>query len=93
MHDGHGEELLGEGLGSVYSDTEPVFVSSVMTSNAPRTLVNSIPMTGTPFIAPFVPCSPDIAVEALNFANVGDKDVLVDLGNLFSIRSNPKFDL
>ncbi|RKO91816.1 hypothetical protein BDK51DRAFT_17561 [Blyttiomyces helicus] len=46
----------------------------------PFTLVNSRPMEGTPFVAPYVPCHVDVATAALRFAHVGVEDVLIDLG-------------
>ncbi|KAI8614291.1 hypothetical protein BC830DRAFT_1065641 [Chytriomyces sp. MP71] len=62
---------------------KPAFTARLHT-DAPRTLVNSIPMEGTDFIAPFVPCTVEVAREALAFARVGADDekdeVVVDLG-------------
>ncbi|KAJ3401090.1 hypothetical protein HDV05_000675 [Chytridiales sp. JEL 0842] len=51
-----------------------------LTTDAPRTLVNSIPLDGSDFIAPFVPCTIEAAYEALVYANVNATDTLVDLG-------------
>ncbi|KAI8812072.1 hypothetical protein BJ742DRAFT_794731 [Cladochytrium replicatum] len=46
----------------------------------PRTLVNSIPLEGSKFIAPYVPCAIPVVHAALSFADVRKGDVLIDLG-------------
>lgn len=40
-------------------------------------------MDNTPFIAPYVPCHPDVGAAAVEFAEVSSNDVLVDLGETF----------
>ncbi|KXS18215.1 hypothetical protein M427DRAFT_54041 [Gonapodya prolifera JEL478] len=42
--------------------------------------VNSAPLTGTPFVAPFVPANPEIVEAALDVAAVRPTDEVVDLG-------------
>ncbi|KAJ3054964.1 hypothetical protein HK097_000189 [Rhizophlyctis rosea] len=37
-------------------------------------------MDNTAFIAPYVPCHPDVGAAAVSFARVSSQDVLVDLG-------------
>ncbi|KAJ1552148.1 hypothetical protein HK405_012444, partial [Cladochytrium tenue] len=51
-----------------------------LATDAPRTLVNSIPLEGSGFVAPFVPCVPEVAAQALRFGCVGPGDVLADFG-------------
>ncbi|KAJ8322565.1 hypothetical protein O5D80_008669 [Batrachochytrium dendrobatidis] len=46
----------------------------------PYTLVNSRPLTNTPFVAPYVPVSRLVTSSALYFAGIGPTDILVDLG-------------
>ncbi|KAH6561285.1 hypothetical protein BASA50_000566 [Batrachochytrium salamandrivorans] len=46
----------------------------------PYTLVNSRPLTDTPFVAPYVPLNPSITATALALAGVDSSDTLVDLG-------------
>jgi hypothetical protein len=45
-----------------------------------KTIVNTMPLDNTPFIAPFVACPVDVAVAALEFGRVNESDTLVDLG-------------
>ncbi|KAI9334097.1 hypothetical protein BDR26DRAFT_867319 [Obelidium mucronatum] len=63
----------------LFSDDTSSFTARLHTT-APRTLVNNIPMEGTNFIAPFVPCTPEVALAALRFANATPLDVVGDLG-------------
>ncbi|KAJ3384030.1 hypothetical protein HDU84_003229 [Entophlyctis sp. JEL0112] len=51
-----------------------------LATDSPLTLVNSRPLAGTAFVAPFVPCSDEVARAALLFAGVCSVDVLCDLG-------------
>ncbi|RKP01191.1 hypothetical protein CXG81DRAFT_779, partial [Caulochytrium protostelioides] len=50
------------------------------TTAIPITLVNQRPLDDTPFIAPYVPVSPDVADRAIAFARLRATDTLVDLG-------------
>ncbi|KAJ3071046.1 hypothetical protein HDU98_005897 [Podochytrium sp. JEL0797] len=69
----HSSDLFSE-------DASTKFTARLETS-APRTLVNMIPMEGSNFIAPFVPCTLEIATAACLFANVNlTTDILCDLG-------------
>ncbi|TPX49655.1 hypothetical protein SeMB42_g02538 [Synchytrium endobioticum] len=45
-----------------------------------QTVVNTKPLQDTPFVAPFVPCSPPTVAAALDFAAVAPGDTLLDLG-------------
>ena len=42
--------------------------------------MNTRPLDGTAFIAPFVPCPMDLIPHAFELASIGPEDVLVDLG-------------
>lgn len=46
----------------------------------PFTLVNSQPLDNTDFLAPYVPCSPEIADAATDMLNLNSSDILCDLG-------------
>lgn len=49
-------------------------------SHVQITTVNTRPLDGTAFVAPFVKCPKDVAIEALEFANISNRDTLLDLG-------------
>ncbi|KAJ3217763.1 hypothetical protein HDU67_007318 [Dinochytrium kinnereticum] len=57
------------------SDFRPRLSSAVQ-----KTLVNTIPLEGSDFIAPFVPCSDELAEVALRYIDTAPNDILVDLG-------------
>lgn len=44
------------------------------------TLVNSKPLTGTKFLAPFVPANPQVVREAIAFSSATEEDIVADLG-------------
>ena len=74
--------VLEEELPFRFSDELPCDVPSLDIA-VPKTLVNTRPLTGTPFIAPFVPCPDEVISQALSFALsdfIGEKEVLMDLG-------------
>jgi SAM-dependent methyltransferase len=49
-------------------------------SNIMKTLVNTAPLDGTPFIAPYVPCPLLLLDSAVEFAAINSDDIMVDLG-------------
>lgn len=57
---------------SIFEASEPVFIQ--------RTLVNTMPLDGTKFIAPFVKCTNSLARHAISFAKITPDDVILDLG-------------
>ncbi|KAJ3122890.1 3'-5' exoribonuclease 1 [Physocladia obscura] len=61
-------------------DDGHAFTAQLSTAAPLQTLVNTIPLSGSEFVAPFVPCSPDVASAALRIAKLSTSDVLCDLG-------------
>ena len=62
-----------------FSDCEDFFHAELENA-VPFTIVNSRPLEGTSFIAPFVRCPRSIALKALEFGRINSSDVLIDLG-------------
>jgi Ribosomal RNA adenine dimethylase len=49
-------------------------------STAIQTLVNSMPLENTPFLAPYVPVNHVVAAEAIKFVQLNSTDIVADLG-------------